>query len=408
MQTHIHPDLVGRPEITEADEILRSCVHCGFCTATCPTYQLLGDELDGPRGRIYLIKNLLEDNAISAKSVDHLDRCLTCRACETTCPSGVRYGRLLDIGKGLVTEKSIKPNVIRRLVIGALRFVVPKAALFGPMLRLGQYVRPLMPAALARHMPYLSRKTYSVPALTTPVGSVLVLQGCVQKIATPQVNQGLAKLLATQNIGVEMLAAESCCGSLDYHLAAHATARQRMCHLIDQIYPRLNQVDAIVSTASGCGVTIKDYPEILHEHGEYCRKAEQIVAKLVDVSELLATYTFDCEPARVAFHSPCTLQHGQKITGVVEGILQASGFELTAVQDAHLCCGSAGTYSILQPDISQRLLANKVTSLVAQEAEYIATANIGCHLHLQSGTDVPVVHWVELLADRLRHETGEA
>ena len=163
MQTHIHPDLVGRPEILEADEILRNCVHCGFCTATCPTYQLLGDELDGPRGRIYLIKNLLEDNAISAKSVDHLDRCLTCRACETTCPSGVRYGRLLDIGKDLMAEKSIKPNMIRRLVISLLRFVVPKAALFGPMLRLGQYVRPLMPAALARHMPYLSSKNLCRP-----------------------------------------------------------------------------------------------------------------------------------------------------------------------------------------------------------------------------------------------------
>jgi glycolate oxidase iron-sulfur subunit len=408
MQTHIHPELVGRPDILEADEILRSCVHCGFCTATCPTYQLLGDELDGPRGRIYLIKNLLEDNAISAKSVDHLDRCLTCRACETTCPSGVRYGRLLDIGKELVAEKSIKPSMIRRSVISMLRFVVPKAALFGPMLRLGQYVRPLMPAVLARHMPYLSRKTYSVPAVTMPAGSVLVLQGCVQKIATPQVNQGLAKLLATQNIVVEMLAAESCCGSLDYHLAAHTVARERMCRLIDQIYPRLSQVDAIVSTASGCGVTIKDYPEILHADGEYSRKAEQIVAKLVDVSELLATYTFDCEPARVAFHSPCTLQHGQKITGVVERILQASGFELTAVQDAHLCCGSAGTYSILQPEISQRLLVNKVASLVAQDAEFIATANIGCHLHLQSGTAVPVVHWVELLADRVRHEAGDS
>jgi len=310
----------------------------------------------------------------------------------------------LDIGKGLVAEKSISPNRLRSTLSSVLRFVVPKPRLFGPLLLLGQYFRPLMPSMLARHVPHLSKKTYRIPVVLAAAGRVLVLQGCVQKIVTPQVNQALAKLLATKAIVVETLANESCCGSLDYHLAAHDVARQRMRRLIDQIYPRLEQLDSIVSTASGCGVTLKDYPEILQADAEYQMKAEQIVAKLADVSELLAAYTFDCEPARVAFHSPCTLQHGQKITGVVEKVLQGSGFELCAVQNAHLCCGSAGTYSMLQADISRRLLENKVASLVANDAEFIATANIGCHVHLQSGTEVPVLHWVELLADRLRDE----
>ena len=402
MQTHIHSALSHRPEVREADDILRSCVHCGFCTATCPTYQLLGDELDGPRGRIYLIKNLLEDNQISTESVDHLDRCLTCRACETTCPSGVRYGRLLDIGKGLIAAQPVKTKPLRALVVGLLRFFVPNPDLMGPVLRFGQYFRPLMPASLARHLPRLSRKTYAIPAISKPSGSVLLLQGCVQRIATPQVNQALTKLLATQDVLVETMSIESCCGSLDYHLGAHAAGRQRMRRLIDQIYPRLALVDSIVSTASGCGVTLKDYPEILKDDLEYRRKAEAVIAKLVDVSELLAAHTFDCLPTRVAFHSPCTLQHGQKITGLVERILRSAGFQLCSVQNAHLCCGSAGTYSILQSEIAQRLLQNKVESLLQENAEFIATANVGCQLHLQTGTDVPVVHWVELLADRLR------
>jgi glycolate oxidase iron-sulfur subunit len=406
MQTNIHPELALRADVMEADEILRSCVHCGFCTATCPTYQLLGDELDGPRGRIYLIKNLLEDNAITPDSVTHLDRCLTCRACETTCPSGVRYGRLLDIGKGLIAEQDVGTGWDTRIMTRLLRVVVPNRYLFGPLLQLGQWFRPLLPHVLARHIPKLSAKRYAASAVDTPSRRVLVLQGCVQKAATPQVNQALAQLLGTHEVATEFLAEESCCGSLDHHLAAHDTALARMRRLIDQIGPRLAQVDDIVSTASGCGVTLKEYPALLKDDPVYGPKAALISAKLMDVSELLRDYTFHCRPARVSFHAPCTLQHGQKITGVVEQILTAAGFELNVIQNAHLCCGSAGTYSILQADISAKLLENKLESLQAQQPELIATANIGCQLHLQSAADVPVVHWVELLADHLLPPTA--
>ena len=408
MQTNIHPQLARRADIIEADEILRSCVHCGFCTATCPTYQLSSDELDGPRGRIYLIKNLLEDNAIEADSVVHLDRCLTCRACETTCPSGVRYGRLLDIGKGLIAEKQVSSSWLRRLLIPLLRLVVPQPRLFRPLLQVGNLLRPLLPGVIRRHVPVLVNKSYVLPAIVASAPRVLVLQGCVQKAATPQVNQALAVLLAQQGVAVEFLPEESCCGSLDYHLAAHDAARSRMRRLIDQLYPRLSEVQAVVSTASGCGVTLKEYTEIFTDDPIYLAKAHQLHAKLRDVSELLASFTFSCLPGRVAFHSPCTLQHGQKINGVVEDILRRAGFALCAVQDAHLCCGSAGTYSLLQADISQTLLANKVTRLQAEQPDVIATANIGCQLHLQSGAAVPVVHWVELLADRLQAQPFKA
>ena len=408
MQTNIHPQLARRADIIEADEILRSCVHCGFCTATCPTYQLSSDELDGPRGRIYLIKNLLEDNAIEADSVVHLDRCLTCRACETTCPSGVRYGRLLDIGKGLIAEKQVSSSWLRRLLIPLLRLVVPQPRLFRPLLQMGNLLRPLLPGVIRRHVPVLVNKSYVLPAIVASAPRVLVLQGCVQKAATPQVNQALAVLLSQQGVAVEFLPEESCCGSLDYHLAAHDAARSRMRRLIDQLYPRLSEVQAVVSTASGCGVTLKEYTEIFADDPIYLAKAHQLHAKLRDVSELLASFTFSCLPGRVAFHSPCTLQHGQKINGVVEDILRRAGFALCAVQDAHLCCGSAGTYSLLQADISQTLLANKVTRLQAEQPDVIATANIGCQLHLQSGAAVPVVHWVELLADRLQAQPFKA
>jgi glycolate oxidase iron-sulfur subunit len=410
MQTNIHPELALRADVIEADEILRSCVHCGFCTATCPTYQLLGDELDGPRGRIYLIKNLLEDNTITPDSAAHLDRCLTCRACETTCPSGVRYGRLLDIGKGLIAEQGVSVSWPKRVIASLLRIIVPNAYLFGPLLQIGQWFRPLLPRSLGKHIPRISAKTYPasdpVSLNATPGRRVLVLQGCVQKAATPQVNRALSHLLDTHQVATEFLNEESCCGSLDHHLAAHDAALVRMRRLIDQIEPRLAQVDAIVSTASGCGVTLKEYPDLLRDDPVYGPKAAAIKAKLMDVSELLCDYSFTCRPARVAFHAPCTLQHGQKITGVVEQILAAAGFELSAVQDSHLCCGSAGTYSILQADISAQLLENKLASLQAQAPELIATANIGCHLHLQSAADVPVVHWVELLADHLLPQAG--
>ncbi len=417
MQTKIHPELQGRRDISEAEEILRSCVHCGFCTATCPTYQLLGDELDGPRGRIYLIKNLLEDNQVAPAGVTHLDRCLTCRACETTCPSGVRYGRLLDIARGLISE-SVSPAPPRRLVSCLLRFIVPRPALFGPLLRVGQFFRPLLPKVLAKRIPMARR----VPGLSRPVTSgthpvtasdndestsrerqVIILQGCVQRAATPDVNRAIEILLGRMGVSTQYLTGEGCCGALDYHLAAHDAGRVRMKRLIDLLYPRLDEVEAIISSASGCGVTIKEYADIL-SGDPYEARARAVADKVVDVSQFLTTGQWRCESVRVAVHSPCSLSHGQGLPGNIEEILVRAGMEIVPVRDGHLCCGSAGTYSILQPKLSGKLLANKLEALEANQPEIIVTGNVGCHLHLQGGTDIPVMHWAELLATRLKGE----
>ncbi len=349
----------------EADAILRSCVHCGFCTAVCPTYQLLGDELDGPRGRIYLIKDMLEDNDISRRSTAHIDRCLTCRACETACPSGVRYGRLVDIGRGIIAEKS-KPGPRVRMLGGLLRWVVPEPGRIGPLLRLGQFVRNLLPAVLRRQIPAPQPPPHYPMTTRTFEKRVIVLQGCVQRAATPNVNAALEYLLATKEIGVEYLDDEGCCGALDYHLAgsgAQAAGKQRMRALIDSLYARLGDVDAIVSTASGCGVTVKEYPEVLATDEAYRDKARAVADKCVDASEYLGELNFEARPRRVAFQAPCSLQHGQRINGVVEDILDRAGFELVPVREGHLCCGSAGTYSLLQPALSRQLRARKLEAL---------------------------------------------
>ncbi|HAK50807.1 MAG TPA: glycolate oxidase iron-sulfur subunit [Gammaproteobacteria bacterium] len=399
MQTNIHPDLVGKDKIAEAEEILRSCVHCGFCMATCPTYQLLGDELDGPRGRIYLVKNLLETNSMDDQSATHLDRCLTCRSCETTCPSGVRYGRLLDIARDLMVTRVRRPlriEVLSRL----LRWTVPHPRVFGALLRLGQLVRPVLPMFIAGKVPL--RQT-SVALNDLPNGSadktVILLQGCVQRAATPGVNEAIQSLLQASGCAVEYLTEEGCCGGLDYHLSDHETGVRRMQTLVDQLYPRLDSVEAIVSSASGCGVTIKEYPEILDS--SYADRAAAIVDKVVDISELLDQESFTCRPIRVAVHTPCTLQHGQQIDGVIEQILARAGCEIVPSNEGHLCCGSAGTYSVLQPKLAERLRDRKLGSLLREEPEVIVTANVGCQLHLQSGTGTPVMHWTELLARQL-------
>lgn len=405
MQTNIHPDLIDRDDVDEANDILRSCVHCGFCTAVCPTYQLLGDELDGPRGRIYLIKNMLEDNDIAAHDVQHIDRCLTCRACETACPSGVEYGRLLDIGRGIIVEKTTRP-LVNRMTAWALRHIVPYRNRFALLLRLGQALTPLLPKSIARKVP---RSTGPVIASEDMDDNgqayskrVLLLNGCVQGVATPGVNQALIQLLAAKDIGVEMLTKEGCCGALDYHLSAQEAGLARMRALIDQIYPRLEEVDAVVSTASGCGVTLKDYPTLLKGDSDWQAKAQTLANKVCDVSELLEGQTFNCRPATVALHVPCSLQHGQKITGVVESILTDAGIHLTEVNESHLCCGSAGPWSLMQPKLAESLLSRKVANLEANDPEIIVTANVGCQMHLQSGTRLPVMHWVELLERQLK------
>ncbi len=398
MQTDIHPNLIKLTRVQQADEILRSCVHCGFCTATCPTYQLLGDELDGPRGRIYLIKGLLEDDAISVRSAAHLDRCLTCRSCETTCPSGVRYGRLLDIARDLVRTRVDQPR-IGNLLARLLRLVVPRKSLFVPLLRLGQLFRPILPRFLATRIPRTEKE------LPVQVRShdrlVVLLEGCVQKAATPNVNRAITLLLDQIGVGVEHLSREGCCGALDYHLAAHDAGKRRMRELIDQLYPRLDSIEAIISSASGCGVTIKEYPEVLEDDAEYADRAKAVAGKVLDVSELLATANFSPRTkggqVRAALHEPCSLQHGQRINGVIEGILARAGIEVVPSAEGHLCCGSAGTYSIVHPRLGARLRDRKLDALSKAGPEAILTANVGCQLHLQTGTDIPVMHWTEML-----------
>lgn len=404
MQTNIHPALIDRDEVREADGILRNCVHCGFCTAVCPTYQLLGDELDGPRGRIYLIKNMLEADHISREEILHIDRCLTCRACETACPSGVEYGRLLDIGREIIQEKTSRPVPVT-LMMRLLRYVVPYRRRFALLLRLGRFLRPVLPSNIARKVPPRSTPrqggrgiVHENPEVTA---TVLLLDGCVQSAATPGVNESLVRLLQHKGIAVETLADEGCCGALDYHLSAHEAGRERMRTLIDQIYPRLGEVDAVVSTASGCGVTIKEYPAALQADLAWHNKAREVADKVIDVSELLAGHVFDCRPVKAVFHSPCSLVHGQKISGVVESILADAGIDLAEAREGHLCCGSAGAWSIMQPKLAESLLTRKLDRLQVDAPEVIATANIGCQMHLQSGTDLPVMHWVELLDRQL-------
>lgn len=400
MQTQILPEILATPEGQEADAILRSCVHCGFCTATCPTYQLLGDELDGPRGRIYQIKQVLEGHRPTRITQGHLDRCLTCRSCETTCPSGVRYGRLADIGRHLVEQRVPRPAA-ERLLRWLLVRLVPFPRRFGVLTALGRLARPLLPEALAAKVP----RPRPAGEWPRPRGRrrVLALAGCVQSVATPGTNAAAARVL--DRLGIDLVTAPGagCCGAVAYHLNAQQEGLDAMRRNIDAWWPEIEGgCEAILVTASGCGVMVKDYGELLREDPAYGEKAARVSALARDPAELLVE--LDIGPLgtpgrgrRIAFHPPCTLQHGQKITGVVESILTRLGFLLTPVPDTHLCCGSAGTYSITQPALSKQLRANKVAALESGGPELVATANIGCQLHLESGTRLPVVHWLELL-----------
>jgi glycolate oxidase iron-sulfur subunit len=400
MQTSLLDKYKNTPEGREAEEILRSCVHCGFCTATCPTYQQLGDELDGPRGRIYLIKQVLEGKEVSSKTQSHLDRCLTCRSCETTCPSGVRYGRLVDIGRHIV-EQQVNRSFRQKLMRTALRAVIPYQQRFGSLLKLGQAIKPLLPQALARKVPNKQiKKTW--PVRRHP-RRMLVLDGCAQPAATPNTNIAAAQVL--DRLGIQLIRAKGagCCGAVSQHLSAQDEALDFMRRNIDAWWPYIEAgAEAIVMTASGCGIMVKDYGELLKDDARYADKARRVAELTRDISEILSqedlsVFRGQGPRARVAFHAPCTLQHGQKITGVVEKILESAGYQLTQVNDSHLCCGSAGTYSILQPELSQRLLADKLDSLNQGEPDYIATANVGCQLHMSSKANIPVKHWIELL-----------
>lgn len=410
MQTHLADFIRDTPEGKTADRILRSCVHCGFCLATCPTYQLLGNELDSPRGRIYLIKQMLEGAPVTAKTQLHLDRCLTCRACETTCPSGVQYGQLIDIGRA-VAEQKVGRSLLDQLQRKALRALLPKPALFAGLFKLGQKFRPLLPGSLQAKMPQPAvAGDWPAPRHAR---RMLVLDGCVQPTLAPQINAASARVL--DRLGISLMAAPQagCCGALAYHLNAQEEGLAAMRRNIDVWLPYLEQgVEAIVMTASGCGVTVREYAHYLEHDPAYAEKAQRIAAATRDLSEIVLaeqvalTHILSSVPSdrktKVAVHTPCTLQHGQKISGVLETLLTAAGFEVADAPERHLCCGSAGTYSILQPELSQRLLQNKITALESNRPECIATANIGCLMQLQGGTQKPVSHWIELIEAALK------
>ena len=407
MQTQLAPEFQGTPEGIEAEAILRKCVHCGFCTATCPTYQLLGDELDGPRGRIYLIKQVLEGAEPTRATQMHLDRCLTCRNCESTCPSGVQYGHLVDIGRKIVDEKVPRP-LVERTVRWALKEGLP-SPLFAPAMKMGQAVRGLLPASLRAKVPAPE------PAGAWPTREharkVLMLVGCVQPAMMPGINSATARVLDAAGIQTLVAPEAGCCGAVKFHLNDQDGGLAQMRANIDAWWPHIESgaVEAIVMNASGCGVTVKEYGHLLRHDPQYADKAARTSALTRDLSELLP----DIAPALqgrlrnipqgvVAFHPPCTLQHGQQLRGGVEQHLRTLGFDVRlTLNESHLCCGSAGTYSVLQAQLSHQLLERKIGHLSALEPVVITSANIGCITHLQSGTGTPVRHWVQVLDDAL-------
>jgi glycolate oxidase iron-sulfur subunit len=407
MQTQLAPEFKNTAEGQEAEAILRKCVHCGFCTATCPTYQLLGDELDGPRGRIYLIKQVLEGEAPTRKTQLHLDRCLTCRNCETTCPSGVQYGHLVDIGRKLVDERVPRPAG-EKAVRWALKEGLP-SPLFAPAMKLGQAMRGLLPASLKNKVPAAQAGNRQRPT-RSHARKVLMLEGCVQPAMAPNINAATARVLDAAGIEVVTAAKAGCCGAVKFHLNDHDGGQVQMRANIDAWWPQVESgaVEAIVMNASGCGVMVKDYGHVLKGDPAYADKAARISALTKDLSELLPALVVALKDrvagraGQIAFHPPCTLQHGQQLRGGVEKHLGDLGFNVrVATNEAHLCCGSAGTYSVLQPEIAYQLRDRKLGNLSDMKPDVIVSANIGCITHLQSGTKTPVRHWVEVLDEAL-------
>ncbi|HYP68230.1 MAG TPA: glycolate oxidase subunit GlcF [Thiobacillaceae bacterium] len=407
MQTRLAAAIAATASGREAEAILRTCVHCGFCLPTCPTYQILGDELDSPRGRIYLIKQMLEGAAVTQKTLTHLDRCLTCRNCETTCPSGVQYGRLIDIGRAMAEEK-VSRSPLERIKRAALNGVLTNGTRFDAMLALGRIAKPLLPQTLARKIPDQPEAGSHFAGRNTLRRKMLALQGCVQPSLAPQINAAAARVLET--LGIALISADQagCCGAVSFHLNYQDQGRAYMRRNIDAWWPYVEaEAEAIVMTASGCGLTVKEYAHHLKDDPSHAAKAARISALTRDICEVVLSEQIrllDClrqrpspHPVRVAWHSPCTLQHGQKITGIVEALLTAAGYDVLVPVESNLCCGSAGTYSLLEPDIAGQLRDRKLVHLQGLRPDVIATANIGCLAHLQSGTDLPVHHWIELL-----------
>ncbi len=405
MHTNIHQVFAKSSSLDEAKEILGKCVHCGFCTATCPTYQELKDERDGPRGRIYLIKQFLETGTITEKSRTHLDRCLTCRSCETTCPSGVEYGRLIDISRAL-SEKHLPRSKSDQLVRWTLARVLPKPRLFGTLLEIGRVVKPILPAPLKNKIP-AKRKASPWPS-TSHQRVMIGLAGCAQPSTSPNTNAATARVLDKLSITLVEAPKAGCCGAVNYHLSETENGLNAMRANIDAWWPAIEAgAESIVMTASGCGAMVQEYDHLLAEDELYREKAKRVSAMCKDISQVLVEedLTEIAEKAqskssgsgKVAFHCPCTLQHAMGQSGAVEKVLTELGVDLGRTKDKHLCCGSAGTYSILQPELSKKLLNNKIKALSVDNPERIVTANIGCQLHLETAANVSVDHWIELV-----------
>ncbi|MFK8068928.1 MAG: glycolate oxidase subunit GlcF [Gammaproteobacteria bacterium] len=400
MQTFIPEPIKSSPEGIEADRILRKCVHCGFCSATCPTYQIKGDELDGPRGRIYLIKNLLEGNEVTEETQLHLDRCLTCRACETTCPSGVEYGHLLDIGRQLSekeTPRSFKDKLIRSL----LGKILPHQKYFSYLVKLGQFFHPVLPEKIAATIP-AKQQQMNWPTIEHQ-RKMLILDGCVQPVLSPSINMATARVLDVLGISLINEKEAGCCGAVNQHLSQVDDATIYIKNNIDSWWPHIEAgAEAILITASGCGAMVKDYGYLLRDDQHYSEKAERVSSLCKDLIEViegedLSQLNLRKSDQKIVFQSPCSLQHGQKLPGRVETFLQKIGCELSPVRDSHLCCGSAGTYSILQSEMAEQLRENKINNLTSEQPDVILTANIGCQQFLQQKSNVPVLHWIELI-----------
>ncbi len=416
MQTHFTEEALKQPHIQEADRVLRSCVHCGFCNATCPTYQLLGDERDGPRGRIYLMKQMLENPDDSENVTEqtrlHLDRCLTCRNCETTCPSGVEYHKLLDIGRAEI-ERRVPRSTAERAQRYALRKALVEPKRFQALLKLGQTFKPLVPGKLKDKLPPKPVDAGTRPDHKRHARQMLILEGCVQPGLSPNTNAATARVLDRLGIGLTPVAEAGCCGAVDFHLNAQDDGRARARANIDAWWPHIEAgCEAIVQTASGCGAFVKEYRDILKDDPSYADKAKRVSELAKDLVEVLRDEELTSlqvnEGRRLAFHCPCTLQHAQKLGGAVESVLVKLGFSLTPVQDAHLCCGSAGTYSITQPELATQLRDNKLNALEAGNPETIVTANIGCQTHLNGAGRTPVRHWIEVVDEALPPSAGNA
>ena len=411
MYAAIDPDLKKTPEAQEAESILRACVHCGFCLATCPTYQVTGDELDSPRGRIYLMKALFEGQEPGERTQYHLDRCLTCRACESTCPSGVRYGRLVDAGRSLLEQRFPRP-LGARVKRSLIRFSLGKPALFGAALKVGRAFKGVMPEQLAASVPDVRPAGVWPPA--RHARRMIVLGGCVQPALDPGTNAAAARVLDRLEISLVQVSRAGCCGALPHHTGDHDGALDAMRRNIDAWWPSIEAgAEAIIATASGCSSELKDYGHLLRNDPAYAERAMRVSALVKDLSEILAPLSEQLvhfmplirrpsgQAARITYHPPCSLQHGQQIRGKAEALLSAMGYVLQPFAESHLCCGSAGTYSLLQPALSKALKTRKLGHLLGTAPSLIATANIGCQTHLQSGTSVPVRHWINLVDDLL-------